>query len=82
MSTDNHYQDYEPTGDDIYEEPLFDWIGETVIVEWAGREVRGTVVDIALPHEGHSFCEQLAIETGGVTIMADLDDVLSSTRDF
>lgn len=80
MSTDDHYQEPEPSGDDTYDEPLLEWIGHTVIAEWAGREVEGVVVDISLPHEGHTFGEQLIVETGaGASISVSPDDVLSST---
>ena len=83
MSTDNHYQDYEPTGDSVYEDPLEEWLGHTVIATWAGREIQGDVVDFTLPQEGHTFGERLIVETGGgASLSVSLDDVLSSTRDF
>lgn len=83
MSTDNHYQEPEPSGDETYDEPLLEWIDERVIAEWAGREVKGAVTDVSLPHEGHTFAEQLIIETdGGASLTVALDDVLASTREF
>lgn len=83
MSTDDHYQEPEPSGDETYDEPLLQWTGETVLAVWAGREIRGEVVDVSLPHEGHTFGERLIVETeGGASLSVSLDDVLASTRDF
>lgn len=83
MSTNDHYEEPEPSGEPTYDEPLLDWIGHTVIAEWAGREVEGVVADVELKHEGHAFGEQLLVETGGgASISVAPADVLASTREL
>lgn len=83
MATDDHYQEPEPSGDETYDEPLKEWVGERIVATWAGREIQGDVVDVSLPHEGHTFAEQLIIETdGGASLTVSPDDVLASTREF
>lgn len=83
MSTDDHYQEPEPSGDPTYDEPLHQWLGHTVIAEWAGREIEGIVANIKLKHEGHTFSGQLLVETGdGPMVSVAPEDVLASTRDF
>lgn len=83
MSADDSSVGPVSSGDETYDEPLLEWIGHTVVAEWAGRDVEGVVVDISLPHDGHSFGEQLIVETGGgASISVSPADVLASTRDI
>lgn len=84
MSSDNYYTVPDLEGEDAYTDPLTVWVDEKVVVEWAGRSVKGTVVDVELPHEGHSFDEYLLVapDSGGATISVDPSNILSSTREL
>lgn len=84
MSTDDYYIEPDLEGEDAYSDPLEDYIDEQVVVEWAGRDVKGTVVDVELPHDGHQFGEYLLVApaSGGATISVAVENVLSSTREL
>lgn len=66
----------EPTGGPAYQDPLLDYIGTPVCVEWCGREVEGVVHDVNLAHDDHCFEGRLTIATGSATITVTPDDLL------
>ena len=68
----------EPTGDPCYVDPLLDYIGSEVRVEWCDREVEGVVVDINLDHTPECFVEQLVVETDAATLTVSPEDIIDA----
>ena len=68
----------EPTGDDRYTDPLLDYIGSEVRVEWCDHEVEGVVVDIDLAHGPQRFEEQLIVETDAATLTVSPEDIIDA----
>lgn len=58
----------QPTGGPAYSDPLLEYIGNPVTVEWCGREAEGVVRDVDLEHADHRIEGRLTIFAMGFLI--------------
>ena len=57
-----HYTTPEPEGGPAYSDPLEKWLGEPVLAEWAGKEIKGIVTGVELDTTRLCFSGELIIE--------------------